>query len=351
MRRLSPLLCLLLTASAAAPAPSDVAVGRTTPLRWKNGAQAAISVTMDDGYASQWRFMSSLLASRGFAGTFFIVTGWVDSEDHWARWKEVADAGHEIGSHGMTHKPLSGMKPSQLAAELEGSRRRIQERLGAAHGRTLAYPQSTATPELASAAARAGYDAARTGGIAYTPPTPDDFHRIPSLHPLTSTPLWEMNSWVDDIREKGGWLVVGVHGIADPDAPVSPTQEGWEAIPVERYVAFVDHMAAAGNEVWVAPFGQVARYIRGRDAVRASTRSVSADALQISLNGPPGGTELTFETTVPASWAEVTVTGGRKDDQAPRPTRPEKGARVVRFSAAPPASVVIRPTALAIPAR
>ncbi|HKY31229.1 MAG TPA: polysaccharide deacetylase family protein [Candidatus Polarisedimenticolia bacterium] len=328
--------------SGPASRPGDTAVAR-----WKGGARAAVSITMDDGYASQWRSMPALLASRGFAGTFFVVTEWIEAEGLWPRWREVAEAGHEIGSHGHTHAPFTRLSPAQLAEEMAGSRRRIQEALGPAHGRTLAYPQSSASRSLAQAAARAGYEAARTGGTAFNPATPDDLFRVESLHPVSGTPLHEMNLWVDEIRSRGGWLVVGVHGIADPDRPSSPTQEGWEPIPLERYVAFVDHIAAAGSDLWVAPFGEVARYVRARDAAAAAAAGpVSAREIVVLLRGEEGGPPLTLETAVPDGWAEVRVetAGG---GEAVLPARRDGGVRKVLYAAAAPARVRLTPAALA----
>ena len=330
----------MLCVAAAAP---DPAPGRTIATPWKNGARATVSITMDDGYASQWRFMAPLLASRGFSGTFFIVTGWVDQENLWDRWREVAEAGHEIGSHGATHTPLTGLDPEGMRREMEESRRRIRDVLGPGHGRSFAYPQSSASPEMAKLAAEAGYEAARTGGVAFAPASPADLRLVPSLHPLASTPLWEMNSWVVDIRGKGGWLVIGVHGIAEPDRAASGTQQGWEPVPGERYVALIDHIAAAGDALWVAPFGDVARYIRARDKAGATVRRATGDTIEIALEGEAAGPAITFETIVPADWAEVTVRAGPAE--AVSVARRQGAWRIARFDAAPPAIVTITPAA------
>ncbi len=334
-----PVLMLLAASAGAADPP-----GRTVVTPWKNGARAAVSITMDDGYASQWRFMAPLLASRGFGGTFFIVTDWVDRENLWDRWREVAEAGHEIGAHGATHAPLTGMDAQTMKREMEESRLRIRDVLGPDHGRSFAYPQSSASPEMAKAAADAGYEAARMGGVAFAPATPADLRLVPSLHPLSSTPLWEMNSWVDDIRGKGGWLVIGVHGIAEPGREATETQQGWEPVPGERYVALIDHIAAARDDLWVAPFGEVARYIRARAGAGATVRRATGKRIEIAVEGEPGGPALTFETIVPADWAEVTVRAGSQEP-AVSVARRLGPSRTVRFEASPPAVVTILPAA------
>ncbi len=160
MERFAPatLLTAMLVLSACAPAPAP-----TRPATWRNGASAAVSVTMDDGYASQIRFMAPLLSSRGYAGTFFVVTGWLDAEDLWDGWRGVAADGHEIGSHGLTHAAFEEIDPAVLVDELRQARERIASMLGPGAGLTYAYPHSVVTEAAAGAVARAGYEEARAG--------------------------------------------------------------------------------------------------------------------------------------------------------------------------------------------
>lgn len=80
--------------------------------------------------AEQWsslesrveRNVSSLLdlfAKHSTTATFFVL-GWVaDRFPHLAR--RIADAGHEVGSHGYAHQRLTRLKPEQFRADLRRS--------------------------------------------------------------------------------------------------------------------------------------------------------------------------------------------------------------------------------------
>src|SRR5215210_1645854 len=49
----------------------------------------------------------NLLASRGIAGTFFTL-GWI-AERHPELVRRIAEAGHEIASHGWWHRRITGL--------------------------------------------------------------------------------------------------------------------------------------------------------------------------------------------------------------------------------------------------
>ncbi|RRJ31825.1 polysaccharide deacetylase family protein [Halocatena pleomorpha] len=69
-----------------------------------------------------------ILADYDVTATFFVVG------DVARRYPElvasIADAGHEIGSHGDTHRPLFDLSPKQFAAELDRSTQAIRDAVG-----------------------------------------------------------------------------------------------------------------------------------------------------------------------------------------------------------------------------
>src|SRR5262245_57605715 len=145
--RLIAISCLTLLSGRDGASAS---VGATRPSPWPHGAMAAVSITMDDGYANQWRVMAPMMEKRGFRGTFFVVTDWLDAEEQWPRWRAVAAHGHEIGSHGVTHRPLTALSDRMIADELQRSRAEIQAALGPAQGLSFAFPRSAANARLAA---------------------------------------------------------------------------------------------------------------------------------------------------------------------------------------------------------
>jgi peptidoglycan/xylan/chitin deacetylase (PgdA/CDA1 family) len=72
------------------------------------GRRAAISLTFDDGLRSQREIAVPLLNDRGLRATFYLNPRGTtpesdDWQERWAAWKEVAEQGHELGNHSLTH--------------------------------------------------------------------------------------------------------------------------------------------------------------------------------------------------------------------------------------------------------
>lgn len=85
----------------------------------------------------------------------------------WARvmrWDEIrglADEGHEIGGHSVSHALLPQLGDDELEAELEGCKATLEAQLGR-KVRSFAYPNGDHDDRVASATRRAGYDNAVT---------------------------------------------------------------------------------------------------------------------------------------------------------------------------------------------
>ena len=92
------------------------------------------------------------------------VDGGFSHDDYimgWHELRELADAGHEIGSHGRSHQILTQVDETTLESEVAGSRRVLEEGL-ARSVTTFCYPNGDASDREARAAAQAGYACAVT---------------------------------------------------------------------------------------------------------------------------------------------------------------------------------------------
>jgi len=69
-----------------------------------------------------------LLEKRSIKATFFCV-GWV-ARKYPGVIKEIARRGHEIGSHGMTHRPLFRLTPEEFRQEVRESKRLLEDLSG-----------------------------------------------------------------------------------------------------------------------------------------------------------------------------------------------------------------------------
>ncbi len=74
---------------------------------WPHEFRGAVSLTFDNGLESQLRNGIPLLEKFGFRGTFYVTPR---SEEQLESWREVAEKGHEIGNHSLSH-PCSSNYP------------------------------------------------------------------------------------------------------------------------------------------------------------------------------------------------------------------------------------------------
>jgi peptidoglycan/xylan/chitin deacetylase (PgdA/CDA1 family) len=127
-----------------------------------------VGLTFDDGYADFLEHAVPVLARHGMTATVYMVAGRMSGANDWDegprlplmspdQLRAVAAAGHEVGSHTMTHPRLAGLDRANLDGELRRSREVLEEVLGAPV-RGFCYPYGSFDRAAADAAQAAGYD-------------------------------------------------------------------------------------------------------------------------------------------------------------------------------------------------
>lgn len=146
----------------------------------RTGARHAF-VTFDDGFADNHEHAMPILRRHGFTGWVFVLPPRVNSgaaldwpevqqaaltwprtmrSCTWSQLEQMAEAGFEIGSHGLSHAHLTRLGDDALREELLESKRAIEARLGRCD--SLAYPFGEWDARVAAAAADVGYSFAFT---------------------------------------------------------------------------------------------------------------------------------------------------------------------------------------------
>jgi peptidoglycan/xylan/chitin deacetylase (PgdA/CDA1 family) len=134
-----------------------------------HGRQAFL--TFDDGTIDHLR-AAEMILKAGFTATFFVIVsrlgkpGYIAAPDV----RRISEAGHRIGSHTTTHRPLPKLPPAEMEAELGDSRRRLEDLTGRVVD-WLALPGGYSSRVTLHAAIRNGYVVTRTmrWGYASTP--------------------------------------------------------------------------------------------------------------------------------------------------------------------------------------
>jgi len=135
---------------------SGIALGRLLDA-WEGRASLPprpVVLTFDDAFRNFAEAARPVLEASGFGATVFAVAGRCGGTNDWpgqlarvprlpllsaAELRELAAAGFEIGSHGLTHAALDGLPPAEAEREVVGSKRALEDALGRAV-EVLAYP-------------------------------------------------------------------------------------------------------------------------------------------------------------------------------------------------------------------
>jgi peptidoglycan/xylan/chitin deacetylase (PgdA/CDA1 family) len=151
-------------------------------------ADRLVGLTFDDGYADFVTEAMPLLARHGFTATVFVLAGRLGGDNAWDRpgprkalmtaadVRRTAEAGMEIGSHGLMHRPLPAADPPALTAEVGTSRATLRA-LSGQDVTGFCYPYGKAGAREVAAVRAAGYGYA----CAVSRSTLDDRYAMPRI--------------------------------------------------------------------------------------------------------------------------------------------------------------------------
>ena len=189
---------------------------RGAPVRDVLAARAAgagkglVGLTFDDGYTDFARHALPVLQRFGFGATVFVIAGRLGGDNAWdpegprkplmsaGQVRDLAQAGIEIGSHGLRHIRLPAAQHA-LAEEVGGSRRILQEITGEPVG-GFCYPYGDLDAEAVARVRDTGYDyGCAIWASAYT-----------SRHALPRTYVGEADTaprlWAKRARHQVAWM-------------------------------------------------------------------------------------------------------------------------------------------------
>lgn len=302
-RRVITLLAALSLAAFPGDLPAEIDAFLTN---FAGGKTGALSLTFDDSLPSHWSVTVPALNARGMRGTFFVITGSVD----WEGARTAALVGHEIGSHSVTDAKLVTAAPIQLVPDAEAmlaqSRAAIETEIGTVlpgyRALSFAYPygitsvESDATnlPDLVSQ--YFAFSRTAGGDVSHNHPDPNQWAY-----------RWD-GAW--RFGHEGGprpdlayhWISrsLNLSGTAAEAATIANNLDTW-AIGQNRWAVFLYHseggatnfnlhldaIEARADHLWIAPFGEVARYIRQRAHATLGVLSETPAEILLSLTGNP----------------------------------------------------------------
>jgi GalNAc-alpha-(1->4)-GalNAc-alpha-(1->3)-diNAcBac-PP-undecaprenol alpha-1,4-N-acetyl-D-galactosaminyltransferase len=241
---------------------------------WPGGAEAAVSLTYDDGVDSGLDHAMPDLERAGFRGSFYLPVGNPQVFDRMADWKRAFLNGHEIGNHTL-HHPCRGSShehrlehysPADIRNEVLDSAKWFDEYIGVDRYRTFAYPcghVAVGDPpdeDSYASAVRACHFAARLAGPGVAALVNDPLQVSKNPLRIQAAVIGYPNGrevkpfveYCEKAARAGGWAVVVFHGIGDD----------WLPTGRDIHQQLIEHLRDA--RFWVAPVREVASYILRR---------------------------------------------------------------------------------------
>ena len=174
---------------------SGIALGRLLD-GWEGTAPLPprpVVLTFDDAFSNFAESARPTLEACRFGATVFAVAGRCGGTNDWpgqlarvprlpllsaAGLRELAAAGFEIGSHGLTHARLDGLSAAEAEREVAGSRRALEEVVGRPV-EVFAYPYGRGNGAVRAIAA--AHYRASCGVELASAHARDDRHRLPRI--------------------------------------------------------------------------------------------------------------------------------------------------------------------------
>ena len=268
--------------------------------RWQGFRTAAVSYTFDDLLSSHLTIAVPMFDEFGFQLTLFVVTSWVSD---WEGLQNAASKGHEIASHTVSHLHLNELSFDFEQSELKDSQDTINVHITGQKCATFAYPYCYVARTYL---VEQYYIAARVCTDRIEPKTPSDFMRIAGIVVGPRGPVKTSGDFkwkADAAALSKGWCVYLVHGIDDDG--------GYSPISSNVLRASLEYLKANPDIFWVAPFGNVVKYIRERNSAAVNEISNQGDKIVVhvtdTMDDSLYNVPLTVRRPLPDGWTGAKV--------------------------------------------
>ena len=265
---------------------------------WSGFRKGAVSFTFDDGAPSHVSDAGPLFDKYGYKATFNLVVNW---NPDWSGFQGLADNGHEIASHSNTHgQNMSGEEASSKQV-IAG---KIKQKYGVI---TVAYPNCNVPNESAVLQNYIVGRICNSGNSIVGKDGPSNWAQVPAIitgpngsndfkGPMGS--VVKSNSWVS-------FLTHGFSGKNNGSATYSPTDIGL----IEDALKYAQQN---DKDIWVAPMGHVAMYIKERKASKTEVKQSDETSMIITLThnikDNVSDYDYPLSLRVKSDWMKVEVT-------------------------------------------
>ena len=281
---------------------------------WAGFRKGAASFTFDDGAPSHVTDAGPTFKKYNYKATFNLVVNW---NPNWSGFQGLADEGHEIASHSNSHG-------NNMSGEEASSKTNIKGRINQKYGIiTVAYPNCNVPNE---SAVLQNYIVGRICNGSWQSMSddmgkdgPSNWAKVPANMTGSEGQVKSTNDFTSRMQSavsKNGWVAFLTHGFqgkSNGNANYSPT----DLSAIEGALKWAQQN---DKDIWVAPMGFVAMYIKERKASQASA-STSGSTVTVKLthnikdNVSDYDYPLSLKVKYSGSKAEVTQAGAKLESK------------------------------------
>lgn len=176
-----------------------------------------ITLTFDDDWHENLTTAFPILNQYGFKTTQYYATEYIETQYDRDNIKAIFNAGHEIGSHTVTHPFLTQVSQKKLINELTKSKAILESIVGAGNVKSFATPYGDYNANVTNAI-KQYYQSNRNTDVGWNSKDNLDRYNIKVQNMTNTTTFTEFKSWVDKAKADNTWLVIVYHNVIDtPD--------------------------------------------------------------------------------------------------------------------------------------
>jgi peptidoglycan/xylan/chitin deacetylase (PgdA/CDA1 family) len=221
-----------------------VTVKPATPAQPGQFTEGMVSLTFDDSWLSQYTNALPIMQTAGVKGTFYLTTQ--PLKEAWDGFmttnqvKDIANKGHEIAGHTVTHADLATLSQTRINNEIKNSKTYLQNLTGQTVV-SLAYPYGSYNNTVKNLTRNAGYTNAR--GVAYDSHnvTTSDKYALKSQCIETGDSMESIKARIDSAKANKQWYILCFHEVLNGG-------DQWSTTPA-RMQEIVDYIKSIGIKV------------------------------------------------------------------------------------------------------
>lgn len=301
---------------------------------WAGFRKAATSFTFDDGAPSHVSDGAPTFDKYGYKATFHLVTNW---NPNWSGFQTLANNGHEIASHSSSH-------PTTMNGEEASSKQAIERQITQNYGcLTVAYPNCNVPNE---SSVLQNYIAGRICNGSWQGLSdnmgkngPSNWAKVPAIMTGDQGSINSTNGFTSEMQkviQSGGWVMFLTHGFSGKNngsATYSPTD-------LNAIDGALQWAKQNDKDIWVAPFRNVAMYIKERNASKIEPQDggeAGTMSFKLSHNIADNVSKYDYPLSirVQTNWTNVKVSQNNADIES----KVENG--YVYFDAVPNAGTIV----------